>query len=490
MSLFVEGVHAPSVTFSGAPHSVLSSAFVHGLQGSRTSNWFLVTTVVPPHGPLSFLVDCSVDSFASHDVVLGLDWVGYLRESLQDGLGLRLYRTFNAWLYFHDPLHPLSSSFRIDVGAVPNTGLIDHQPAVGAQLFIPNRRSSSHVVLAPFAPPLIEACNSGIHHPRLPSNGGSGSVGLFLPFMLLDESETIINLAPYNCASVPHTPSSTPTVQHLDAGSFPGASQLPWVEVIGLLEAAHRLAILHLIHVSVQLISRLDIPSLRVMRLNISRVSVAQVMDGFRHSFTHLEEIDVWWDEENSDGGHSLLMALEDVCRLDIWWLSTNVAKQFRTFLAKPAKFTLPQLKLVLCSNVMDNQNATAFFATMQPPKVAPGFRLIIRQHAHSNQLIAWDFKSGSSSSSSYSLRDDEYLFVPSPQNQGTHWDVVRSLGIVLSHKAEFSAWPRSELRSPRIQSHDIVPKQQVVVSNVKLASAIGEAVCKPWGGVGAMLAP
>ncbi|KAJ6580478.1 hypothetical protein DFH09DRAFT_1309807 [Mycena vulgaris] len=70
MSLYVEGLLVPSVTFDARPRTVLSRAF----SNSRNKTKLLFTTVVDPYGPLSFL----------------------LRDSLIAGLDLRLDSSLDA----------------------------------------------------------------------------------------------------------------------------------------------------------------------------------------------------------------------------------------------------------------------------------------------------------------------------------------------------------------------------------------------------------
>ncbi|KAJ6596143.1 hypothetical protein DFH09DRAFT_1305050 [Mycena vulgaris] len=62
MSLYVEGLLVPSVTFDARPRTVLSGAFSNGLMGSHNKTKLLFTTVVDPYGPLSFLVDCDISA--------------------------------------------------------------------------------------------------------------------------------------------------------------------------------------------------------------------------------------------------------------------------------------------------------------------------------------------------------------------------------------------------------------------------------------------
>ncbi|KAJ6592302.1 hypothetical protein DFH09DRAFT_1306174 [Mycena vulgaris] len=62
MSLYVEGLHVALPLFTGAPRTVLSSAFSRSLMGSRNNTRLLFTTVVEPYGPLSFILDCLISS--------------------------------------------------------------------------------------------------------------------------------------------------------------------------------------------------------------------------------------------------------------------------------------------------------------------------------------------------------------------------------------------------------------------------------------------
>ncbi|KAJ7733449.1 hypothetical protein B0H16DRAFT_1892779 [Mycena metata] len=105
MSLNVEGYTVPSAVFYPSPQSYISLAFYSSLprvSGTR----LLVTTNVPSQLLFSTPLDFKVSTTLETDVVLGFDWSSRVRDYLLMN-GYRLDSTFDAWLYFSLPLHPL-----------------------------------------------------------------------------------------------------------------------------------------------------------------------------------------------------------------------------------------------------------------------------------------------------------------------------------------------------------------------------------------------
>ncbi|KAJ6551009.1 hypothetical protein DFH09DRAFT_1086317 [Mycena vulgaris] len=104
MSLSVAGVPVLSLMYADAPRTVLSSSFASQLP-SLHSGTHLFTSTAGVHGPVSFLLTPAVSISSVHDVVLGLDWAGYLRDSLLHS-GMRLGYGFGSWYCFSSyPLH-------------------------------------------------------------------------------------------------------------------------------------------------------------------------------------------------------------------------------------------------------------------------------------------------------------------------------------------------------------------------------------------------
>ncbi|KAJ7153083.1 hypothetical protein C8R43DRAFT_950487 [Mycena crocata] len=116
MSLFVEGIHVPSVSFSRNPVTLLSSRLFGSLQQPSGSP-VLITTAVPGYPSSSVPLVIAVSNSASHDVVLGLDWASSLRESLLF-LDIRVGHTFDAWDFFSLDDHPLFLLFAQPVTAL------------------------------------------------------------------------------------------------------------------------------------------------------------------------------------------------------------------------------------------------------------------------------------------------------------------------------------------------------------------------------------
>jgi hypothetical protein len=100
MPVFINGISAATVTFDSSPRSVLSMQFYREL--SAGSNNLLVTTVAGSSGPISFPLSFGLSSTSPSDVVLGLDWAAYLRDSLL-ALGHRLDSSFDARRFLSEP---------------------------------------------------------------------------------------------------------------------------------------------------------------------------------------------------------------------------------------------------------------------------------------------------------------------------------------------------------------------------------------------------
>jgi hypothetical protein len=81
MSIHIEGSLVSSVTFSGAPHTVVSDSYARSLRLPR-SRPLLLTTVIPSYGPLSTAIEVDFSKNTAHDISLGYDWASHLRESL------------------------------------------------------------------------------------------------------------------------------------------------------------------------------------------------------------------------------------------------------------------------------------------------------------------------------------------------------------------------------------------------------------------------
>ena len=106
MSLYVEGVLAPSVIFNGSPRTYISLSFFARLRRSDLGQ-ILLTTNVPGHQPFSFTLPFLLAYSSAFDVSLGLDWSSLTRESLLLS-GLRVDSTLDPWQFLSNPLHPLS----------------------------------------------------------------------------------------------------------------------------------------------------------------------------------------------------------------------------------------------------------------------------------------------------------------------------------------------------------------------------------------------
>jgi len=110
MSLAVEGVPVSSVAFSRQPRTLISPGLYFRLNRPNGRSSVLVTTNVTGFLIASTFIECQVDPNLSHDIVLGLDWAAYVRESLLNS-GYPLGDTFDAWSFFCRPDHPMSCTF-------------------------------------------------------------------------------------------------------------------------------------------------------------------------------------------------------------------------------------------------------------------------------------------------------------------------------------------------------------------------------------------
>ncbi|KAJ7162713.1 hypothetical protein C8R43DRAFT_305953 [Mycena crocata] len=119
MSIHVDGVQALNVQYSGLPHTVLSGAFLLRLYSPDPST-VLLTTHVAPYGSFSVPVPYEVEYTDAFDVVLGLDWAAYLRESLL-GIDLRLDHSFSAWDFLCDPARPLSMAHLLSAASLSSS---------------------------------------------------------------------------------------------------------------------------------------------------------------------------------------------------------------------------------------------------------------------------------------------------------------------------------------------------------------------------------
>lgn len=106
MSLNVNGKPVSSVAFYPGPRSYISSAFHSSLP--RVSGTQLLVTTNVPQPLFSTMLDFEVAPTLDNDVVLGFDWSSRVREYLLLN-NYRLDSTFDAWLYFSLPSHPLCS---------------------------------------------------------------------------------------------------------------------------------------------------------------------------------------------------------------------------------------------------------------------------------------------------------------------------------------------------------------------------------------------
>ncbi|KAJ7469829.1 hypothetical protein B0H11DRAFT_2435435 [Mycena galericulata] len=108
MSVYINGVLAPTASYSATPRTTVSSAFAAFLPRPADSV-FTVSVDAGTYGLRSMALSCDVSSDALTSVVLGADWSAYLRYSLSCE-GFRLDASFNPWHFVSEPSHPLSST--------------------------------------------------------------------------------------------------------------------------------------------------------------------------------------------------------------------------------------------------------------------------------------------------------------------------------------------------------------------------------------------
>ncbi|KAJ7083914.1 hypothetical protein C8R43DRAFT_965325 [Mycena crocata] len=97
MSPYLEGVPVPSAAFSGDLERLFLTFFATLPRARPDADNLLLTTVVPPYGSFSVALPCVVEPLLSHDIVLGIDWAVYLRETFL-GLDIHLDNMFDRWL--------------------------------------------------------------------------------------------------------------------------------------------------------------------------------------------------------------------------------------------------------------------------------------------------------------------------------------------------------------------------------------------------------
>ncbi|KAJ6524112.1 hypothetical protein DFH09DRAFT_1189849, partial [Mycena vulgaris] len=108
MSLSIDGTPALSFAFARIPHTLVSPALSSWVPPRRDSV-YLLTVSAGGYGPFSFSVKCSSSSFYPYDVVLGLDWAAYFRESLLY-TGMCLPASFDPWVFFSSYILPALAS--------------------------------------------------------------------------------------------------------------------------------------------------------------------------------------------------------------------------------------------------------------------------------------------------------------------------------------------------------------------------------------------
>ncbi|KAJ6570556.1 hypothetical protein DFH09DRAFT_1080113 [Mycena vulgaris] len=123
MSLSIEGISVPSVSFASISRTLLSAGLVSRLPPPR-SNGYLITVFTGPYGAYSFPLHCSVVSSSSHDIVLGYDWAANLRDSMLYA-GFRLDSQFNPWAFFFSHVRPPTQS---TAGPSPGSVIGDSTP--------------------------------------------------------------------------------------------------------------------------------------------------------------------------------------------------------------------------------------------------------------------------------------------------------------------------------------------------------------------------
>ncbi|KAJ6450318.1 hypothetical protein C8R47DRAFT_1171113 [Mycena vitilis] len=118
MSLYLDGVLVPRVSFHPSPQTRVSAEFCR-LVGHTSVTTFLFTTTVDNYPFPSIALPCQVVPITDFHVILGLDWATYVREFLVS-TGYRLGDTFQPWLFFSLPTHPLGT---LSTPSTPRTPL-------------------------------------------------------------------------------------------------------------------------------------------------------------------------------------------------------------------------------------------------------------------------------------------------------------------------------------------------------------------------------
>ncbi|KAJ6481178.1 hypothetical protein DFH09DRAFT_1214141 [Mycena vulgaris] len=114
MSLSIDGTPVLSFAFARIPHTLVSPALSSRVPPRRDSV-YLFTVSASGYEPFSFSVKCSSSSFYPYDVVLGLDWAAYFRDSLLY-TGMCLPASFDPW-----PSLPYSTGSPFTSGFYPVT---------------------------------------------------------------------------------------------------------------------------------------------------------------------------------------------------------------------------------------------------------------------------------------------------------------------------------------------------------------------------------
>ncbi|KAJ7934430.1 hypothetical protein B0H13DRAFT_2305858 [Mycena leptocephala] len=145
MSIFVEGSQVLSVSFRPSNRSVLSMRFLDSLPATSRIKPLLVTTV-GQHHPISFPLSFEVSGLSSTDLVLGLDWAAFLRDSLL-GLGYCVDSSFDAWRFVSDPTHPILNGNEHDSVAIYRTFPIRAALNPGPSIATSSRIPDTYVML-------------------------------------------------------------------------------------------------------------------------------------------------------------------------------------------------------------------------------------------------------------------------------------------------------------------------------------------------------
>jgi hypothetical protein len=83
MSVLLDGLQVPNVSFSPYSRSVLFAQFRNLLPSNASTSSLLVTTLASGHNTISFPLAFQTVEHSPFDVVFGLDWASYLRDSLR-----------------------------------------------------------------------------------------------------------------------------------------------------------------------------------------------------------------------------------------------------------------------------------------------------------------------------------------------------------------------------------------------------------------------